>query len=79
MTDTTTTARRESCSYRLAWDPALLGWTLTYDGQLWAFVSAYLPGRPQMTDRAAREWADSLLGAQPWQADRAGHRATPTP
>lgn len=72
--------RRESCHYRITWDRNLLGWRLTYDGKTWAFISAYLPGRPQMGQTAAKVWADQLLGTpQPWTPDGNGYQAVPAP
>lgn len=55
--------------YRLAWDPSRLAWVLSYDGQEWASICAYLPGRPHMHEKAAREWADELVGPLEWRKD----------
>lgn len=75
---THTRTRPSRFHYRLHWQPQRLGWSLTYDGQEWAFISAYLPGRPQMDERRARQWADDTLGcSQPWERDGAGSRAVP--
>jgi hypothetical protein len=54
------------CEYHLSWDRARLAWVLAYDGQEWASICAYLPGRPQMHERLAREWAESLIGPLTW-------------
>ncbi|WP_190076685.1 hypothetical protein [Streptomyces daghestanicus] len=76
----TTFTRSTAFLYRLDWQPLRLGWSLSYDGQEWAFISAYLPGRPQMTEHLARQWADSLLGCpQPWRPDGTAVPAHPAP
>ncbi|MFE7233944.1 hypothetical protein ACFVAF_25405 [Streptomyces sp. NPDC057596] len=78
-------ATRELGLYRLAWGPERpLAWVLSYDGQEWASICAYLPGRPQMHEQAAREWAESLVGPLTWRPDgtaqpagRTGGQAAP--
>lgn len=52
---------------RISWRPESLSWELSYDGQVWATQCAYLPGRPQMDAKAARAWADELIGVCDWQ------------
>lgn len=71
--------RPESCCFRLAWDPKLLAWVLTYDGSFWAAISGFLPDRP-MDAQAALVWADGVIEhPQQWQPHGAAYRAVPAP
>lgn len=76
-TDEYIEGRRASCHYRITWDETTLSWALTYDGQVWATICAYLPGQPARTILGALEWASSVIGVQAWQREGHGYRAVP--
>ena len=76
-TDVHTDGRKASCHYRITWDETTLSWVLTYDGQVWATICAYLPGQPARTILGALEWATSVIGVQAWQREGHGYRAVP--
>jgi len=59
--------------YRLAWEPARLCWVLWNGRWELGALTGFPPGRPQVHEQAAREWAESLFGPLQWH----GNHATP--
>lgn len=55
--------------YRLVWEPHRLCWVLWNGGWELGSMTGFPPGRPQVHQAAAREWAGFLVGPLDWQPD----------
>lgn len=48
--------------YRMDWDPKRMSWVLWCGRWEQIAIHGFLPGRPQMTERMAVEFFESILG-----------------